>query len=260
VADERTRYFRQLRRLRRSARRWSVLAATTSGATAVLVPYEGLGLPDAGWAAAAGGSTALAMWRWSDRRALAAQSAPRALDPAAAADRTRARLVAAVQRLPAGHSIVREVRRQRDRVAFRGSAAAEPSQRLDRASQTLAVMVDRLAGLGEPAVLEASEAERSLRDLAQRVASVEQTLRFAPADARLQLAEAHRGLVEQLAGGVSAYERLVAAAASYVAEDSRSTQEDSAAARLAEAGDLLRGVAAGLAEMRTSGDRLRPTP
>src|SRR5438874_1315198 len=33
--DERARYFRQLRRLRRSARRWSVFAGTFAGATAV---------------------------------------------------------------------------------------------------------------------------------------------------------------------------------------------------------------------------------
>src|SRR2546423_15652319 len=61
--DARTRYFRQVRRLRRSARRWSVLAGTFGGASAVLVPYHGLGWPDASWAALTGGTAALAFWR-----------------------------------------------------------------------------------------------------------------------------------------------------------------------------------------------------
>ncbi|MGW5673216.1 phage shock envelope stress response protein PspM, partial [Micromonospora sp. NPDC003776] len=54
MADERARHFRRLRRLRRSARRWSVLAGGLGGAAAVLTPYAGLGLPDAAWAGAAG--------------------------------------------------------------------------------------------------------------------------------------------------------------------------------------------------------------
>ncbi|MGW1449167.1 phage shock envelope stress response protein PspM, partial [Micromonospora sp. NPDC002411] len=75
MADERTRYFRRLGRLRRSARRWSVLAGGLGGAAAVLTPYAGLGLPDAAWAGAAGSAVALAAWRWIDVRALAAQPA-----------------------------------------------------------------------------------------------------------------------------------------------------------------------------------------
>ena len=77
--DERARYFRKLRKLRRSARRWSVFAGTFAGATAVLVPYGGLGWPDAVWAALSGGTVALTFWRWHDLRELAAQPAPPAL-------------------------------------------------------------------------------------------------------------------------------------------------------------------------------------
>ncbi|MBM0229261.1 hypothetical protein JNW87_31105, partial [Micromonospora sp. ATA51] len=115
----------------------------------------------------------------------------------------------------------------------------------------------RLTGLAEPAVREATAADRSLRDLAERVASVERALRLAPAEARAALAEAHGTLVAQLDAGVSAYERLVVAAAGYVAEDARPTTEHPAAARLTEATDLLHGVAAALAELRTAGTPLR---
>ena len=257
MADQRARHFRRLRKLRRSARRWSVLAGGLGGAVAVLTPYSGVGLLDAGWAALAGGSAALALWRWSDLRALSARPAPPPLDPALAAEEAGARLVAAVERLPVGRSAVQEVRRQRARIALRGSAAADPWARLDVAALTLAGLAPRLTGPGYGALLEAAVADRSLRDLAHRIASVEKALRFAPSDSRTPLAEAHANLVEQLVAGVSAYERLVAAAAGYVAEDGRATAEHPAVSRLTEASDLLRGVAAGLAELRALNDPLR---
>jgi hypothetical protein len=68
------------------------------------------------------------------------------------------------------------------------------------------------------------------------------------------LEAAHRNLVDQLDGGVTAYERLVAAAAGYVAEDGRVADEHPSVSRLTEATDLLHGVAAGLAELRSLGD------
>ncbi|PZG19246.1 hypothetical protein C1I95_11905 [Micromonospora craterilacus] len=256
MADERTRYFRRLGKLRRSARRWSVLAGGLGGATVILTPYAGIGLADAFWAAAAGASAALAAWRWIDLRALAAQPAPPALDPAQAAARNRARLVAAVERLPAGATVVAEVRRAHSRSTLRGTSAAEPWDRLDRAASTMAGMAGRLTGLAEPAVAEASGAEQSLRDLANRVASVERAVRLAPADARAPLAEAHQALTGQLETGVAAYERLVVAAAGYLAEEYRPESEHPAAARLTEATDLLHGFASALSELRAVG---RPT-
>jgi len=45
--DERSRYFRRLKRLRSSARRWSVLGGGLVAATAVLTPYAGIGIADA---------------------------------------------------------------------------------------------------------------------------------------------------------------------------------------------------------------------
>ncbi|GIF75774.1 phage shock envelope stress response protein PspM [Asanoa siamensis] len=252
MADERARYFRRLRRLRRSARRWSVVGAGFAGAAAVLTPYAGLGLPDAAWAAAAGGSLVLAGWRWADLRRVSARPAPPAPDPAIAAERTRARLLAAVEAAPGGRTALAEVRRQRGRYALRGSAAAAAWDRLDRASTTLGSLAARLTGMGANAVLEAAVAEDSLRDLAHRVAGVEKALRFAPPDAQASLTEAHRDLGHQLDEGVSAYERLVAAAASYVAEDGRLGAAHPSISRLTEASDLLRGVAMGLAEVRTT--------
>ncbi|MEU9823679.1 phage shock envelope stress response protein PspM [Micromonospora chersina] len=254
MVDERARHFRRLRRLRRSARRWSVLAGGLGGAAAVLTPYAGLGLPDAAWAGAAGSAIAVAAWRWVDLRALAAVPAPPALDPAEAAARSRARLVAAVERLPVGPGVLAEVRRVRSRLALRGTTAAEAWARLDRAALTLAGLAGRLTGLAEPAVREAAEADRSLRDLAHRVAGVERALNLAP---RGPLAEVHATLVAELESGVAAYERLVVAAAGYVAEDAHPGTEHPSAARLTEATDLLHGVAGALAELRTTQTPLR---
>jgi hypothetical protein len=252
VVDERARYFRRLRRLRRSARRWSILGAGLGGATVILAPYAGLGLPDAAWAAAAGGSLALAAWRWTDLRTQAALPAPPEPDPTLAAQRARARLVAAVESLPVGRTALSEVRRQSARMGLRGSAAVRAWDRLDRASSALRGLSSRLGAHGDPAVLEAAVAEGSLRDLAHRVAGVERAVRLAPDDARPALEEAHGELVRQLDEGVTAYERLVAAAARYVAEDGRTGSTHPSVSRLTEASELLRGIAAGLAELRTA--------
>jgi hypothetical protein len=246
--DERTRYFRRLRRLRNSARRWSVVGGGLTAAAAVLTPYAGIGLPDAFWAAGAGASAALAWWRWSDHRELAALPAPPAPDPALAGQR----LLAAVSRFPAGRQVVQEMRRQKDRYALRGSAVATAWDRLDRASQTLVGLAGRLTGPGESAVLEAAVAEHWLRDLGQRVASVERAVPLSPPDQRGALEQSHESLAGQFTEGVTAYERLVAAAAGYVAEDGHPVGDDRhpTLARLIEASDRMRGVAEGLSELR----------
>ena len=247
MADERSRYFRRLRKLRGSARRWSVLGGGFTAATAVLTPYAGIGLADAAWAAAAGASVALAGWRWSDHRALAAEPAPAAIEPAIPGRR----LVAVVERFPAGRTALQEVRRQKDRFALRGSAVARAWDRLDRATVTLTGLAGRLSGPGEAALLEAAVAEQWLRDLGQRVASVERALSLAPADQRPGLEQSHASLAAQFDDGVSAYERLVAAAAGDVAEDGHSPDDQHPTlARLAEATDLLGGIADGLSELR----------
>jgi hypothetical protein len=246
MVDERARYFRRLRRLRRSARRWSVLGFGLGGAAVVLTPYAGVGLPDAAWAAAAGGAIALAGWRWVDFRSAAAEPIPDPPDPALA----RARVVAAIESVPLGRTAIAEMRRQKARVGVRGSAAASAWDRLDRASSALRGLGQRLNGPGDDAMLEGHMAEQSLRDLANRVAGVERAMRVAPPDARAGLVEAHAELARQLDEGVSAYERLVAAAAGYVAEDGRIGSEHPSVSRLTEASELLRNISIGLAELR----------
>ena len=247
--DERTRYFRRLKRLRNSARRWSVLGGGLVAATAVLTPYSGIGIADAIWAGAAGSSVALAWWRWSDHRALAAIPPPPAPDPALAGQR----LTAAIERFPAGRSVLNEVRRQKNRYALRGSAITQAWDRLDRASATLSALSGRLTGPGEAAVLEAAVAEQWLRDLGQRAASVERAIPLSPpGERRAALEESHAGLAEQFTEGVAAYERLVAAAASYVAEDGHPLADSKhpALSSLVDATDRLRGLAEGLAELK----------
>jgi hypothetical protein len=249
MADERAKYFRQLRRLRRSARRWSALAGTLAGATAVLVPYHGVGWPDAIWAALTGGSAALTWWRWSDLRQLAAQPAPEPLDPALAGARNWARVEALVSRLPAGRGAVAELQRVRSRSRLRGSSVVPAWTRLDRAAQTFGGLAGRLGGAAQPAVQEATLAERNLRDLGERAAAVERALGVTPGDTELE--RAHAELLGHFVEGVDAYEKLVGAAAGYVAQDGRLAADGSSIGRLREATDLLRGTAAGLAELRT---------
>jgi hypothetical protein len=251
--DERARYFRRLKRLRGSARRWSVLGGGLTAAAAVLTPYAGIGPGDAGWAAAAGASAVLAVWRWKDHRELAATPAP---PPALPEDK----FSAALQRFPAGRTVLREVRRQRSRYALRGSAIADAWDRLDRASQAMIGLAGRLTGAGETAMLEAATAEQWLRDLGQRVASVERAIPLAQPGQRDALAESHAGLAEQFTEGVAAYEQLVAAAASYVAEDGHPVAESRHPAyfSLVDAADRLRGIAEGLAELRTTEFRTPP--
>lgn len=255
MVDERARYFRTLRKLRRSARRWSVAAATLVGATAVLVPYHGIGVPDAVWAALAGGSAMVTAWRWRDHRALAAQPPPPEPDPVAAAARAQRRFEGVVARI-AGPTAVEELRRAQGRLKMRGLAVSSYWARLDRASITLSGLAPRLTGSANAAVLEAAVAERSLRELGERVASVERALRVAPKDAAAELSRSHQELVSQFGAGVESYERLVAAAAGYVAEDGRMFSDPASMTRLVEATDLLRGITTGLSELRVA---TRPT-
>jgi hypothetical protein len=249
MGDSPVRHYRRLRRLRRSARRWSVFGGTLAGAAAVLAPYHGIGLADAFWAAAAGGSVVLAGWRWADLRALAAQPPPTPADPEIAAHRARRRIESFVAVLPGGRDALGELRRQHARTRVRGSAVAAGWRRLDRASVALQGLAPALGGAGQTAVLEAAVAERGLRELGERIAAVERGMRFGSGTTDA-VGQTHGALVAQFEQGVTAYEELVGAAASYVAEDGRSTLDHPAIDHLAEATELLRGVAAGFAELR----------
>jgi hypothetical protein len=246
VLDDRGRYFRQLRRLRRSARRWSVIAAGFAGGSVVLVPYQGLGAWDAIWAGLAGGSAALAWWRWSDAREQAAQPVPDPRDPALAGDRW----LSVLSQLPGGYNVAEHVRRQRTRGALRGSPAAGAWERLDRCAQTMRQLAGRLRESDLEAVTEASRVERGLRELTTRVADLEQALRVAPAPAQPPLRDLRADHVTQLELGVTAYEQFVVAAAGYLSESARAGVAVSTLSGLTEATERLRGVTAGLAELR----------
>jgi hypothetical protein len=243
MSDARAKHLRRLRRLRRSARGWSVRAGLLVGATAVLVPYRGLGLPDAFWAAAAGGSIVITAWRWLDLRAFAAQPVPEPSHPALAGAHARDRLLNTVRRFPVGRTVIDEFDRQRAAMRLRGLSVAEAWRRLDRASLTLSGLSGRLGSAAETAILDAAVAERSLRDLVERTAAVERAMRLGPAGEGLR--PAHAALTAQLEAGVTGYEQFVAAAAGCVA------QEGSTVGNLADATAFLRGVAEGLADLRT---------
>jgi hypothetical protein len=252
MADPRAKYYARLRRLRGSARRWSVIAGALIFATAVLVPYDGVGLTDVFWAAAAGGTSALAFWRWSDARTLAAQPVPPELDPAERASATQRRIESVVGRLPIGRTAINEMHRVAHLSRVRGSAVAVSATRLDKATKAFAGLAPRLTGSAREVIAEARLAEHALRDLAERIASVERAMKTPGAT---QLEAAHADLVERFTAGVVAYESLVSAAASYVAEDGR-LGEPVAIGRLIEAGDLLRGIAEGMSDLRTGAPKM----
>jgi hypothetical protein len=93
---------------------------------------------------------------------------------------------------------------------------------------------------------EAAHAERALRAAAARLVAVERAAAVAPADARQRLDTGAAALRSGLAEGITAYERLVAAAGECVAADSLA--DGLLARHLADATDTLAGLAAGLAE------------
>lgn len=258
MADPRAKHFAKLGRLRRSARRWTVVASGFIGTTVVLLPYHGIGLPDAVWAGLAGGSAALAWWRWSDMRQLAAQPAPEPLSSSQRAAVTRRRIESVVGRLPVGGRALSEARRFAHLSRLQGSSVASTGMRLDRAMRTLAALAPRLTDEdGSEVLAEAALAEGALRDLAERVASVERALKIPRSGnpARAQLDAAHADLVSHFTDGVAAYEGLVAAAGTVVAEMGR-LGEPVAIDRLVEAGDRMRGVAAGIAEFTARSPRM----
>lgn len=261
MQDERTRHLRRVRRLRGAVRRWTVLAGGLAGAGAVLVPYQGIGALDAVWVGLAGVSAVTAGWRWSDARALAAQPVPDPPDPTLAGDRW----LGVLAQVPGGYQLSESIRRQRTRSALRGSAATDAWERLDRSSRTMRTLAERLRGddAMEPAaslsldrsdaspLQEAARVERELRELTNRVASLEEALRSAPAEAQPPLRQLRDDHISHLEQGVAGYEQFVVAAAGYLSESTRATAgAGPVAAGLTNATERLRGITDGLAELR----------
>jgi len=248
MADEGARHGRRLRRLRRGARRWSVLAGALGGAAAVLTPYAGLSLIDAFWVAAAGGAAVVAGWRWVDYRALAAQPAPPQPEPGAAAGRVRAHAAALVEQSSIGRQALAELRRMSDLGRVRGSRVAAGWRRLDRAATVLARLPLPHGGPAGTAALEGATAERELRELAKRAAAGERGLPYGRSGE--SLGRAHAALVADFERGVTAYEEMVGAAAAYVAEEGRTTLEHRSLSQLTDAAERLRAIAQGFTEVR----------
>jgi hypothetical protein len=252
--DERRRYFQRLGRLRRSAKRWSVAAATFGGAAAVLLPHAGVGAADAVWTALFGGSAALAAWRWSDARTLAAEPAPPELDPATQAQLNRARIEHALASLPGGTAVLQHAERQRLRLRLRGTEILPGWIRLDRASEAMAALSARaLGGPVDMAALEATVAERALRAVGERAALVERANRLGHGRRSSPGAAAPAGTHQQLAAhfseGVAAYESLVKAAAGYLAADGQAELDSRLVQRLSEETQRLHEVTNRIADV-----------
>lgn len=213
--DPAVRHERAIRRARANARHRTVAATALGGATVILVPYSGLGWPDVFWAAAATGVGASAVFA--------------------------VRYVRQLERHPPPA-----------RVPRRASAARPAIDRLARAAAALPELLRRVDGLGSDTAAEAAAAERSLRELAACIESVESALQVTPPEAHAGLTEARAALLARLDEGTAAYERLVAAAAECVAV-AAGGPDDGARSRLLEATDRLHGLAAGLSEAQRIG-------
>ncbi|MGA8116731.1 MAG: hypothetical protein WCA46_24110, partial [Actinocatenispora sp.] len=150
---------------------------------------------------------------------------------------------------PMARAAVDEVGRRAQRRRFRESAAAPAWARLDAAATTLADLDGPLAEQVSDAMREAATGERSLRDLAGRVLTVERAQRFAAPDTQQSLVEARTMLLARLEDGVTTFERLVAAAAACAAEHG-AVADDLSSVRLADAADQMAAFAQGLAELR----------
>ena len=249
---------KRLRRRLRSARRWTVWAGLYGGMAAVLVPYQGLGAPDAIWAGLFGASALVATFRWVDYRK-AAKSLPDESQMLAVHGTAALSLEAqSVADALAGH-----VRKRREAVRFRRSAAAPAFGRLVTATQAFDELAPRLTGPAASVLEEVQGSAAALRDVAEQIRSVEKSIEVSPVSRQESLGSSHRALVERLETGVTAYEEMVASAAEVVAEQSalaQATQVDGQPPtdRLTAATEQLRGLADAVGEMRDMHRRNNP--
>lgn len=241
--------YKKLRRRFRAARRWTVLSGLFGGATAILVPYAGLGGLDAIWAALTGASVGMAALRWFDYKALS-----RSLPEEAARLTQHGHYTLAGELNNVAEAAAGVLHRKRTQTQFRGSAASGPYERLEAASRAYSEIISRLDGPAREAVDDVSDVEEQLRGLCHQVRGLERSLNVAPPQQRAGLAEGHRQLVGRLESGVQAYESMVAGAAQIMAENGTLPGavhgEDMVVRRLTDAADRLKGFAAGLGEMR----------
>jgi hypothetical protein len=238
--DARARHLREVRKARTRARAWGVWAATLGGAAAVALPYAGLGLPDIGWAGAAGGAIAMAVLRRRDYREISAAPVPAALPQR---DLTFGQRIAPLLG-PKWGPLVDQPHRV---VLPAGSPGAEAAQRLNSAARVLPPLLDQLGPYAEELTVEAETAHRTLRDLGGRLALIERTLKVAKPEARANLLVGRDEVAARFVDGVDAYEALTSAAGECVAAMSRGGGgEAGVSERLTEAADRLAGMSYGL--------------
>ncbi len=218
--DPAVRHERAISRARAAVRHRVISAAVLTGGTVILVPYSGVGMLDVFWVAAAAGTGASAV--------------------------LAARHVRWLERMPPP---VRTPRRT--------SAARPAVDRLTRAGAALPPLLRRLGPATGDTATEAAAADRSLRDLAASIDSLESAVRVAPPGAHAGLVEARAVLLARLDEGTVAYEGLVAAAAECVAVAAGSP-DDGAQIRLQDATDRLHGLAIGLGEAQGIGRPVLP--
>lgn len=240
---------KKLRRRLRAARRWSVMAGLFGGTAAVLLPYQGLGPLDAIWAGLFGGSAVLAAFRWVDYRQLS-----KALPGDHAQLAVHGTAALALEAHTIANELAGKVRSKRRAVQFRDSAAAPAHRRLESASAALSQLAPQLTGPAREAMDDVRESQHTLQDLADRIRSVEKSMSLASPDRRAGLAESHTRMVNRLESGVTAFEEMVGATATVVAEqaalDGVVGVQDATLLRLRESTTRLHGLAEGIGQMR----------
>lgn len=240
-------FFKKMRRRFRSARRWSVTAGITGGVAAVLLPYQGLGAPDAVWAGLFGGSAIFATLRWIDYRQLAKRQPA---EQEKLAVHGTAALAAEAQHVV--HGLAGLLQNKRHAAKFRHSAASKAYRRLQQAAMALDELMPQLAANAREIVDDARSSQRSLHDLAGRIRSVEKSMSM-PSTAQA-LRGSHAAMVERFELGTAAFEDMVGAVATVVAEqsalDGMVGSQDLTMVQLSEATEKLHAQAHGIEQMR----------